>query len=444
MRLKHEVAMATVLFTWELGVGLGHMVPMLPLAEGLARQGHRVYVALRDLARASEVFGRAGVSYLQAPFRHSRPGCFRRTPTFSHVLANVGFGDEGELHGLCCAWRNLINFVRPDLIVFDHSPTAMLAARGARVGRVVTGLGFFCPPDVSPFPVLVDGEVDHDRLAAEERRVLERANRLLARWKRPPLERLGQLYGEVDDMFLQTFEELDHYPTRNTGGQAASGTQRYWGPVHAPGGKAPEWPAGNGKRAFAYLKNSPAVGEVLAALADLGGPAIVLSDGIDPAVRKRFASVPNLRFETQRLDMARVRAECDLAVHNANHGTLCQLLLGGKPMLQVPITLEQQVLARRVGQLGAAETVIARGAEARDEIRAKLHAVATDPRYTEAAGRFAKKYSDFDAAEQMERMVARVEELIQTKRGGDGVRGRQGNRETRGQGEGERGKVFAG
>ena len=134
--------MATVLFTWELGAGLGHMLPMLRPFEALVRRGHRVYVALRELSRAAAVFGRSGAMYLQAPFRSSGRNHYPHTASFAHVMANVGFGDEGELYGLACAWRNLMQFVRPDVIVFDHSPTALLASRclpGVR--RVVAGLG---------------------------------------------------------------------------------------------------------------------------------------------------------------------------------------------------------------------------------------------------------------------------------------------------------------
>jgi UDP:flavonoid glycosyltransferase YjiC (YdhE family) len=154
---------------------------------------------------------------------------------------------------------------------------------------------------------------------------------------------------------------------------------------------------------------------VLAALAELSGPTVVFGDGVDSSVRKKFEAVPTMRFETRRLDMARVREECDLAVLNANHGTLCQLLLGGKPMLQVPLQLEQQILARRVEQMGATETVWNRGEGAAEEIRRKLAAVATEPRYAEAAGRFARKYASFDPAAQVGRMVARVEELIEQR-----------------------------
>jgi UDP:flavonoid glycosyltransferase YjiC (YdhE family) len=452
--------MGRVLFTWELGGGLGHTLPMLALVRALVGRGHRVYLALRDLAGASRVFDGMGPSLLQAPFRHSRAAPFEHTPSFAHVMCNTGFGDDRELHALVCAWRNLIGLARPDAIVADHSPTALLAARYfPEVKRIVTGLGFFCPPDMAPWPSLTRRPVGDDELLAHEAGVLARVNRLLARAGRPALERLGQLYGDADETFLQTFEELDHYPRRPAGA-------KYWGPVHAPGGVEPSWPTGGGgPRVFAYLKNSPAVGEVLAALAELGGPTVVLADGVDAAVRRKFEAAPastssrraTMRFETRRLDMAKVREACDLAVHNANHGTLCQLLLGGKPMVQVPLTLEQQVLARRVEALGAAQTMKGRAAEVGEEVRRKLHAVATEGRYAEAARRFAEKYGAFDPEVQVRRMVGRVEELLEGGRQrdgpfdslrslrarGQGESGRQGDKATRGQGAG-RGKVFAG
>jgi UDP:flavonoid glycosyltransferase YjiC (YdhE family) len=135
-----------------------------------------------------------------------------------------------------------------------------------------------------------------------------------------------------------------------------------------------------------------------------------LADGIEPAVRARY-ECDTLRFESRRLDLARVGAECDLAVPNANHGTLCQLLLSGRPMLQVPITREQKVLARAVDALGASETVAARNADA-GEVGRTLDALLGEPRYAEAARRFAAKYASFDPAEQVRRMVGRVEGMM--------------------------------
>jgi hypothetical protein len=67
--------MATVLFTWELGGGIGHLVRIKPLAEGLAERGARVWVALRDLSQADRFFDRGKVRLVQAP---SKVRCRRR------------------------------------------------------------------------------------------------------------------------------------------------------------------------------------------------------------------------------------------------------------------------------------------------------------------------------------------------------------------------------
>ena len=55
--------MATILFVWELGGGLGHMMQMAALARALVKRGHRVYVVLREVAEAAAVF--AGTSSLR-------------------------------------------------------------------------------------------------------------------------------------------------------------------------------------------------------------------------------------------------------------------------------------------------------------------------------------------------------------------------------------------
>ncbi len=59
--------MATILFAWELGGGMGHLTNIAPLARHLAQQGHEVAVALRDLSRAAIVFPGDDVQILQAP-----------------------------------------------------------------------------------------------------------------------------------------------------------------------------------------------------------------------------------------------------------------------------------------------------------------------------------------------------------------------------------------
>ena len=44
--------MGNILFTWELGGGLGHLMQIQPLAKAMGERGHKVFAALTDLSRA--------------------------------------------------------------------------------------------------------------------------------------------------------------------------------------------------------------------------------------------------------------------------------------------------------------------------------------------------------------------------------------------------------
>lgn len=395
--------MPTILIVWELGGGLGHLVQLMPLAAALVKRGYRVHVALRHLSMpAAEVFGRAGVSFRQAPFKSTGTRPFARTTGFAHVLANTGWGAAGELALLAYAWRNLIQDVRPDLIIFDHAPLALLGSRGLprAVRRVLIGSGFCCPPDTFPLPSLVDG-ADAATLARDEAAILARTNHVLGKWGKPPLERLGQLYSEVDETFLTAFAELEQFPSRVWA--------TYWGPViGGAAGQAPRWPEAGGKRVLAYLKRCPALPGVLSVLNQRQLPTVAYVDGLGEAGYRKLES-PTLRFSRHPLDLRRAAAECDLAVLHAGQGATAAVLLAGKPILQLPLVLEQRLTADATVRLGAGERASASDPAA---VRQKLDAMLATDRYADAAERFAAKYAGFAPAAQVERMAGRMEELL--------------------------------
>ncbi len=313
-----------------------------------------------------------GIAFLQAPARiDSLPNAINPPRTFAHVLHNCGFGDRDELLGLVSAWRDLFDRVKPDVIVFEHAPAALLAARGRDIRRVVLGNGFCCPPDCTPLPDLRPWmPPEPERLRRDERRVLDCMNHVLEQAGVEPLERISQIYGEVDETLLVTLAEFDHYPARQALTPCPSAVPReestdaltpcpspggrgeiwYHGPWCLPGGEKPIWPDGKGKQIYAYLNRFPARDQLLARLAELGCPTIVSLAGADEQAARRF-SAANLRFESRHLDMRQVAAECDLAILNGNHGTTIAMLLAGKPVLQIPTVLEQAHNAQATARL---------------------------------------------------------------------------------------------
>jgi UDP:flavonoid glycosyltransferase YjiC (YdhE family) len=397
--------MNTVLLAWQLGAGCGHLSQMTPLVRDLKVKQHRVVAAVRNLPAAAKAFAGFEVKLLQAPAKTDGRLFCSRGITIAHLLANVGFGDKFELFGLSSAWQNLIRLVRPDLIIFDHSPTALLAARGLPVRKVLIGSGFCCPYDVYPMPFIRSKRDAADEAEAirDEDEILGRMNRLLGHWRQPPLERLGQLYGEVDEVFLTTFPELDHYQDRPP--------TRYWGPVNATGGNAPEWPDAEGKRVYSYLKPFPTLADLLQILNEKKYPMLIYPDGIKRKIQQQYQS-DTLRFVNERLNMAEVGQQCDLAILNAGHGTTCDILLAGKPIMPVPLQAEQQLMAENVSRLGAGATVSARQKD-RARMESVLDDLLTNPSYTEAAQRFAQRYSSFNPKVQQAQMLQRVLELLE-------------------------------
>lgn len=392
--------MATFLLTWELGQGLGHLVNLRPLAERLGKRGHRVTLALQDLSRAKLVFPWDAVELFQAPLKQWRAAAAGPTLSFAHVLRENGFDGADKLAGLAEGWRSIIRRVQPEVILFDHSPTALLAAHGFHAKRVLLGTGFFCPLNETPLACLQPWlNTDAAALVTAEQAVLTTINALLGSWMLPPLERVADLYYPHDEHFLVTFPELDHYGKRPG--------QHYWGAWQSGFGKAPAWPAGAGKRIFAYLKPFPELSTLLELLARAGLPSLVYSGGISEDLQRRFTT-STLRFENEPLDMRRVGRECDWAILNGNHGTLVALLMAGKPTLHIPIHVEQALLVNAVIRMGAGL-----GASPADprHIEAQFRQMLVDTQCAVAARAFALRYADFDAEKQVAAMVDRLEML---------------------------------
>ncbi len=144
--------MSRILFTWELGLNLGHLARLLPVAQRLKADGHALLVATRDIKAAATVLAPAGIPFVQAPYLSQGIALKDRASGYADILLSQGWSDRLVLHGLTHAWLNLFRLFIPERLILDYSPTVSLAARIARLPTVLVGNGFELPPATDPLP----------------------------------------------------------------------------------------------------------------------------------------------------------------------------------------------------------------------------------------------------------------------------------------------------
>ncbi|MBI3902685.1 MAG: hypothetical protein HY306_07045 [Nitrosomonadales bacterium] len=395
--------MSRVLLIWELGANLGHVGGFIPLAQELRKRGHEPILVLRDLSRVESVMKGAGFPLLQAPIWQ---GEGRAAPPMSYaeILMGFGFADAEGLNSMVNAWRNLYTLVAPQLLIFDHAPAALLASRGMPTPKALYGTGFYSPPRTTPFPPM-RWWMQHpmQQIEANEAQVLAAANAALQRHGVAPLDRLAGIF-DVEEDFLCTFRELDHFPARD-------GNARYWGARYAYGvGHTPAWPLDGSKRVFAYLdKNYEGLERVLQTLAVAPARVLVYAPGISPGLIARYQS-QQLAFSAAPVDFSTLGRQCDVVVCNAGHGTVSAVLLAGIPLLLLPGQLEQFLLALNVQNMGAG--LLVNSEVPNCDYAAPLGRLLSEPGFGQRAREFAAKYAHESQQDRIARIADRCEELM--------------------------------
>lgn len=398
--------MARILCAWELGHALGHLTRLEPAARALKERGHVVLLAVRDLAGAAPVLGPAGLPFVQAPLAQGRPEAADGPASYAELLLHQGWHAREPLWALVQGWVNLFRTFRPDLLLADHSPAALLAARAARLPCVQIGNGFELPPAVSPLPsIRVWEEVPEARLAASEHSALGSANAVLEAFKAPGLERLADLFDLAGKVYA-TFAELDHYGERE-------GVD-YAGPAYSLDlGERLDWPPGPGPRVFAYLRPLVAGAEaLLEALAERRGSSVCAAVGFSAETTARLAS-DHLRVVRGPVAFGPLLDGAAAAVTYGSIGTLAPFLLAGVPVLMVPQTVEQYLVSRRIEAWGGG--LLVRGARTKHEFAAAIERLVGEPAFRERAAAFAAKHRGFHPDQVTARSVAVVEEVVQRR-----------------------------
>ncbi|MGI0486450.1 glycosyltransferase [Pantanalinema rosaneae CENA516] len=135
-----------VLLGWELGAGQGHIQRLTAIAQSLQSYGCVPIFALKSYALKGMEFSWQRLLAPRLPFSGRT-----ESYTFADILATFGFDQLTLLRQHLAAWQEILTTVQPDLIITDHAPGLVLAARG-RVQTIVIGSHFAVPPPVEEFP----------------------------------------------------------------------------------------------------------------------------------------------------------------------------------------------------------------------------------------------------------------------------------------------------
>jgi hypothetical protein len=282
--------------------------------------------------------------------------------------------------------------VQPGIVLFEHSPTALVAACGYSFRKILVGTSFTVPPSdrlatspFLPFPTTPQTDEACTRLRHDDQQLLDVINAAQAKLKQPALQALGHIYAQAHDQFLLTWPALDQFGERKA--------TRYLGVEPMQGAAPPRWPAGNGAKVFGYLHYFPAMEHFLRDLQSAKVCAILLVVGLPPDMRQRFTS-DKIRFIDALVSLPEVAEQAAWVVHHGSHSTMSTFLRRGVPQLIVPLHQEHLFGALRLMSQGCAAMAF----QDQTAFSSAIHTMQTNGQLKHNAIQIASQCAPFDGA----------------------------------------------
>lgn len=332
--------MAHILLGWEIGGNQGHATALLSTAGALRRRGHRVSLALQrvDVLPPARL---DGIDVWQAPvsprliINTSRPRS-GHPQSMGDIMARLGFDDPDIVEMVLRTWRQLLDAVRPDLVISDYGPFLLTAVRG-RLPAIGAGTAFSTAPSVMERFPSVTGEPP----LYDEAEMLGRVNTALARVGLTHLERFPQIF-EAEREMAGSFTELDPY------------AQYRRDPLVMPmlRGGPPAIASSGGEEIFVYAPEQVQIGAALwEGLARSALPVRVHVPNAHADLLEGLAA-KGLAVEAEPVPFARIAERSRLLISHGGHGFVCSGLLAGLPQVVCHFDLEKLLHAQAITRLG--------------------------------------------------------------------------------------------
>lgn len=389
--------MRTALFTWEIGLGFGHIMPMLPVARELKSRGWRVVFALRDVRDAGAMLKDEGFAVLQAPFHPDRliPRNQPQPQSMADVLALFGFADPKHLAGLHHAWEGMLDLLQPDLLVASYAPLSLLCANQRSIPTLLLTLPFELPPPKHPLPSFRNPAQAMD--GSNDAKIIATVNRVLGK---KAISAVHEIF-KASQTALLCFPELDYWSPRENAKALGALYSIDMGEEFA-------WLETGRRKVFAYLTTElPMLEQIRQDISASDLEYLIFLRGASTAQLADWQA-PHIKTVNTPLKLGKALAQCDAALSYGGMGMTSATLMAGKPSVYVTRDLEGYLTAGKVEILGAGLHMNRRKGASISEL---LVRVIEQPSFAQAAQRFAAKYEGHNAEKLSTTIIHQLSEL---------------------------------
>jgi hypothetical protein len=338
--------MLHVVFCWELGDGLGHIVPLAALSRQMVIMGYRVTCILKDTTHAPRLLEPYGVTWFEAP-RFPRLSNPIFAINHADILHNTGYSTSEQVSSLLVAWRAILTTVKADLVFCESAPTARLAALSLSIEVRSIDSGFAMPPmpnEKTGFMPAIRPEVLTEQLAASETRTLSVINEGLVRLRLNPLSSFSHLF--QGDVWYRNWCDFNHFSMHSP--------ERHLGQIEAVGGGVlPIWPKNGARKLFAYLKYShPASLLILQAAIRLGYKVVAYLPDFPASVVSELVAAGCTISTSVMYRLDQLSSEIDISLWHSATGAAAHCLGKGIRMIFFPMHPEQYLACSALRRLG--------------------------------------------------------------------------------------------
>jgi len=348
--------MASVILCSELGRGTGHLTKLADYAVELEAQGYSVRLVTHDMHAAHLVPEFVDIAMFQAPRASealaeslSVANLVSTNPmNFASVLKHNGYQSVSTLAPLVRGWLHLHATLKADVVVADHAPTAILAAKLLNIPSIMTGNGFCVPPLLNPLASICPWkDIPDSSLKLEDELLTHTINDTIRElgFSGVQLECAREAFSHAAQ-WIFSVPEMDHY-----GAREQPYVMRWY---NSSPRLMPQWPYSKGEKIFLSMSvDSPYLNMVLEQLHLLQQPVLATVSGASDGLIERYKD-STIKLQRETVDLKQVVDECNIVINTGEHDVVFELLSYGVPSIILPSEPDQLMVAFQLMQQGLA------------------------------------------------------------------------------------------